>query len=402
MANDLEHVAGAIHPPGDGGQSRPKSVEPGDKRLDPLCRRLLEKTEIATVHRGKEVRIHELLGVRALGEHEHRLAELEGLTDQLIPGGGDQRPASDEVLDESTAVDRMERQRSERLPFTEPVDPHRQSTIGQARQRCKGGMATQVADEVPAIGRHRAEQIPAQQRADLDDMLPPATEGRTEERRDDGVGGTDGADPHRMPHQPRMPLERPREVAEIVREEEMLVIDTQQRDPLASTGPRQGRLEIGNPEIAAKGLEFGHQAIGERSERPRLVLEPRRDRSDDIEAPPRVLEHEARDLPHLDIPGPGRMTKPEKRQRIGGGVDEDFVLVGQVLDERADPRRVPASLAAQTDRDPCHAVTPPATRPRRDSSSPSGPEPYHPSDCAAQPVPRPVERKAGPRPGPRF
>ena len=159
----------------------------------------------------------------------------------------------------------------------------------------------------------------------------------------------------------------------------MLVIDAQQRDPLASTGPRQGRLEVGDPEISVKGLEFGHQAIGERSERPRLVLEPRRDRSDDIEAPPRVLEHEARDLPHLDIPGPGRMTKLQKRQRIGGGVDEDFVFVGQVLDERADPRRVPASLAAQTDRDPCHAVTPPTTRPRRASSSPSGPEPHRPA-----------------------
>ena len=109
MANDLEHVAGAIHPPCDGGQSRPKSVEPGDKRLDPFCRRLLEKAEIATVHRGEEVRIHELLGVGALGKHEHRLAKLEGLTDQLIAGGGDQRPASDEVFDKSAAVDRMER-----------------------------------------------------------------------------------------------------------------------------------------------------------------------------------------------------------------------------------------------------------------------------------------------------
>jgi hypothetical protein len=160
MANDLEHVAGAIHPPCDGGQSRPKSVEPGDKSLDSLCRRLLEKAEIAAVHRGEKVRIHELLGVGAFGEHEHRLAELEGLTDQLIAGGGNQRSASDEVLDESTAVDRMERQRSERLALAEPVDPHRQATIGQTRQRCKRRMATQIAHEVPAIGRRRVEQIP--------------------------------------------------------------------------------------------------------------------------------------------------------------------------------------------------------------------------------------------------
>ena len=99
-------------------------------------------------------------------------------------------------------------------------------------------MATQVADEVPVISGRRAEQIPAQQRSDLDDMLPPAAEGRAEERRDDGVGGTDRAHPHSMPHQPSMPLERPGEDSEVVREEEMLMIDTQQRDSLAGTGSR--------------------------------------------------------------------------------------------------------------------------------------------------------------------
>ena len=148
----------------------------------------------------------------------------------------------------------------------------------------------------------------------------------------------------------------------------MLVIDTQQGDALSGTGPRQTRLKIGNPQIGAEGIELPHEPISERTEDPRLVVEPGRDRPDDVEAAACVLEHQARDLPHLDIPSPGRMAELQKRQGIGGGVDEDLVLFGEVLDERADPRRVPAPLAAQTDRDPCHAVTPPPDRLRCSAS----------------------------------
>ena len=89
----------------------------------------------------------------------------------------------------------------------------------------------------------------------------------------------------------------------------MLVIDTQQRDALAGTGPRQARLEIGDPQIGAEGIELPHEPIGERTENPRLVVDPGRDRPDDVEAAACVLEQQARDLPHLDVPSSRRMAE---------------------------------------------------------------------------------------------
>ena len=89
MADDVEDVVGAIHPPDDTGQRRAETIESGDERPDPVRGRLLEETEVAARHRNEEVGVHELLGVGALGEHEHRLAELQRLADQLVSGGGD-------------------------------------------------------------------------------------------------------------------------------------------------------------------------------------------------------------------------------------------------------------------------------------------------------------------------
>ena len=104
MADDVEDVVGAVHPPDDTGQRRAETIESGDERPDPVRGRLLEETEVAARHRSEEVGVHELLGVGALGEHEHRLAELQRLADQLVSGGGDQRPAADEVVDEEVRV----------------------------------------------------------------------------------------------------------------------------------------------------------------------------------------------------------------------------------------------------------------------------------------------------------
>ena len=125
----------------------------------------------------------------------------------------------------------------------------------------EGRVAPQVADDVPAVGRRRVADLATQERADLDDVLPPALQRGAEEGRDHRRGGPGRAHPHRVAHRPGVPLQRRRQRGEVVGEEEVLVVDAHQRH----AEPRAGRGRAGSKSTIPRSAEKASSSSSNRS-----------------------------------------------------------------------------------------------------------------------------------------
>jgi hypothetical protein len=124
----------------------------------------------------------------------------------------------------------------------------------------------------------------------------------------------------------------------------------------AARSAGQRRLEVGDREIGAKGVEVVEHPVHERADLPGLIVEARRDGAEQVETAADVLEDDARDRFDSHVGSAGEPPR-EKLEGVGRRVDQELVAGAEPLDERTDAGRMAASFAAEADGDLRHAAS---------------------------------------------
>lgn len=354
MANHPQNVGRAIHATGQRSDRRPEPTLIVEKPPDLFTGDFLEEHELSAAHSGQKVAVHHLLGMGPFWQHEQWLAQVQRLADELIAGRRDHGRTAGEIIDESLLVDRVKRHVANVITMPQAVDLYRHAAVGQRFDRRERRVATEVGNHIAIVPGNRAGYGVTEQWPYLHHMLPATPQRRPKESRHHRIGGFRDIKPHRMAHEPGVPLQCPRQRVEVVGQQEVLMVDTHQRNPFATGGPGKRRLEIGDRQVGAEGLEFADQPVDQRAELPSLVIEPRRDRPHHVESPARILKDDAGDLTDIDTAILAREPTAKKPQGIGRGIHEHLMLVDQVLDQSGDPRGVTTALSTYTDCDSRH------------------------------------------------
>ena len=166
------------------------------------------------------------------------------------------------------------------------------------------------------------------------------------------ASGMTKASPDDQPHVPGVPAQAERQAGEIVRREEVLVIQADERNSAALRGPRQSGFEIGDDEVGFFALEQAFEHAEEQLETPQILERLTAGASIVQPAPVGVMKSQTGDAPnpHVRV----AIERSKKSKRVARSEQGDSVVLAQGLDDRPDPSGVSASLTRHAEDDVGH------------------------------------------------